>query len=164
MIELLKGLSGVKSLSWSTSTFGVPLDFPLPKFRNLKRLEFKRFSCFGWFLMFEVLQRSCELEHLCIEEAEEFFWKEPQSVPTCVLLKLRSMKFISLKRGECDIKFIEYLLANAKVLKTLTIISEIWPPADEMRLCEQFMKFPSASGCCEIQFVRKWSHFYNKLA
>ncbi|CAI9278923.1 unnamed protein product [Lactuca saligna] len=87
----------------------------------------------------------------------------PKWINEAVKLNLKSMKFISFKRRECDIKLIEYLLANANVLKTLTIISEIWPPPDEMRLCEQFMKFPSALGCCEIQFIRKWSHFYNKL-
>ncbi|KAI3764210.1 hypothetical protein L2E82_14214 [Cichorium intybus] len=158
MIELLKGLSEAKSLSWSTSTIGVPLNIPLPKFNYLKRLEFKGFSCFGWFLMFEVLQRSCALEYLCIEEPEGFCWKEPPSVPGCMLSHLRTMKFISFKKRECDIMFLEYLLANAKVLKILTITSEIWPPSDEMLMCAQLLKFPRASSFCEIRFVKKWSH------
>ncbi|CAI9302008.1 unnamed protein product [Lactuca saligna] len=155
MSELLKGISEAKSLSWSTSNIDlpIPLNSPLPKFLNLKRLELKG-SCSRWLSMFHVLENSCELEHLCIDEPEEFCWIEPQQIPTCMLSNLKTFKFKRCNGRKWDLQFLEYMLGNSEVLKTLTIItSETLSPKKEMWLCAQLLKFPRASRSCEIHFV-----------
>ncbi|KAI3507120.1 hypothetical protein L1887_21910 [Cichorium endivia] len=157
MTELLKGISGAKSLSCSTSRVDVLLNSPMPKFPNLKHLELKG-SCCEWLSMFNVLENSSELEHLSIDEAEESLWIEPHLVPTCLLSKLRTMKFKKCKGKKWDLEFLEYMLGNSEVLKTLTIITcESLRPKKEMLLCAQLLKFPRASRSCEIHFAGNWS-------
>ncbi|KAI3498095.1 hypothetical protein L1887_33841 [Cichorium endivia] len=130
-------------------------NLPLPKFPNLKRLELKG-MCSGWLLAIQFLETSSTLEHLCIEEPSESYWINPQSVPTCMLSKLTTVKITSCKGRECDIRFLEYMLRNAEVLKTLTITCGILRMKDEMALCARLLKFPRASRYCEIHFVGKW--------
>ncbi|KAI3750757.1 hypothetical protein L2E82_21551 [Cichorium intybus] len=146
------------SLSCSTSRVDVLLNSPMPKFPNLKHLELKG-SCCEWLSMFNVLENSSELEHLSIDEPEESLWVEPQLVPTCMLSKLKTMKFRKCKGQKWDLQFLEYMLGNSEVLKTLTIItSESLRPKKEMLLCAELLKFPRASRSCEIHFAGNWSH------
>lgn len=166
-LDLLKGISGAKSISWSASTVDVPLNSSVPKFPNLKHLELKSSFSSGWLSLFQFLESASELEHLCIEEPEESpfmikqkreesCWIEPQSVPTCLLSNLRTMKITRCKGRKCDIKFLKYMLGNAEVLKTLTITCENVPLKEEM--CAELLKFPRASRYCEIHFIGNGSY------
>ncbi|KAI3498099.1 hypothetical protein L1887_33846 [Cichorium endivia] len=99
---------------------------PLPKFPNLKHLELKGSFTSGWLSLFQFLERSSELEHLCIKEHEESHyviqviqqapeescWIEPQSVPTCLLSNLKSMKITGCKGRKCEIQLLEYILGE----------------------------------------------------
>lgn len=158
LVELLKGISGAKSISWSSSTTDVPSNSPLPKFPNLKHLEYKggRFRS-GWPLIPQILESSSELEHLCIEELDKSCWIEPRSVPTCMLTNLKTMELAKCKGKKCDIQFMEFMLGNAEVLKTVTITCKSLRLEDETRFCAQLLKLPRASRYCEIHFVGNWS-------
>ncbi|CAH1416545.1 unnamed protein product [Lactuca virosa] len=155
-VELLKGLSGVKSLSLFTSTFNEFVHSHLPKFLNLKHLELKDSFKSPWILVSQILESSPELEHLCFEEPEDSSWIEPQSVPTCLVSNLKTMKITKCKGRSCDIQFLKYILGNAEVLKTITIIRGSLRMKDEMEMCARLLKFPRASRFCEIHFVGKW--------
>ncbi|KAI3498097.1 hypothetical protein L1887_33843 [Cichorium endivia] len=139
----------------TVSLIHVRKNLSLPKFPNLTRLELKGL-CSGWLLAIQFLETSSTLEHFCIEEPNESYWIEPQRVPTCMLSKLITMKITRCKGRECDIRFLEYMLRNAEVLKTLTITCGILRMKDEMALCARLLKFPRASRYCEIHFVGKW--------
>ncbi|KAI3764208.1 hypothetical protein L2E82_14212 [Cichorium intybus] len=147
-------LPALKTLDITVKT-KVRENLPLPKLPNLKRLELKGF-CSRWLLAIQFLETSSTLEHLCIEEPNESYWIEPQRVPTCMLSKLITMKITRCMGRECDIRFLEYMLRNAEVLKTLTITCGILRMRDEMALCARLLKFPRASRHCEIHFVGKW--------
>ncbi|CAH1416546.1 unnamed protein product [Lactuca virosa] len=161
-VELLKGLSGVKSLSLLTSTLNEFVHSHLPKFPKLKHLELKDSFKSPWILVSQILESSPELEHLCFEEPEDISWIEPQSVPTCMLSHLRTMKITKCKGRKCDIHFLEYILGNSEVLKTITIICGSMRMKDEMEMCARLLKFPRASRFCEIHFVGKWLNSIGK--
>ncbi|KAJ9563550.1 hypothetical protein OSB04_008710 [Centaurea solstitialis] len=146
LVELLKGISGAKSISWSTSTSDVPSNSHLPKFPNLKHLEYKggRFRS-GWPLIPQILENSSELEHLGIEELDECCWIEPRSVPTCMLANLKTIELAKCKGKKCDIQFVEFMLANGAVLKTVTITCEGLRLEEEMRFSAQLLKLQRAS-------------------
>ncbi|KAL7605933.1 hypothetical protein Lser_V15G15589 [Lactuca serriola] len=156
-VERLKGLSGVKSLSLFTSTLNEFVHSHLPKFLNLKHLDLKdSYFKSPWILVTQILESSPELEHLCFEELEDNGWIEPESVPTCMLSHLRTMKITKCKGRKCDIQFLEYILGNSEVLKTITIICGSMRMKDEMEMCARLLKFPRASRFCEIHFFGKW--------
>ncbi|CAI9278928.1 unnamed protein product [Lactuca saligna] len=157
-INLLKGISGAKSLSLFHLSPHVPSDLPLSEFSNLKHLELKVCFNFQWLLVFQVLENSPGLEHLCIEEKKvgDSCWIEPKSVPSCIHSNLRSMKIKNCMGWKCDIQLLEYMLANAEVLTMLTITCESLTMKDELRFCPQLLKLPRASRFCEIHFVGKW--------
>ncbi|KAI3731780.1 hypothetical protein L1987_62969 [Smallanthus sonchifolius] len=62
LVELLKGISGVKSLSIEK----FPYTSALPIFPNMKRLEFTSF--WDHVLILQFLESCPELKHLCIEK------------------------------------------------------------------------------------------------
>ncbi|CAI9261632.1 unnamed protein product [Lactuca saligna] len=132
------------------------LDIHLPKFPNLKHLELKGSFKSPWILVTQILESSPELEHLCFEELEDNSWIEPESVPTCMVSNLRTMKITKCKGRKCDIQFLEYILGNSEVLKTITIICGSMRMKDEMEMYARLLKFPRASRFCGIHFVGKW--------
>lgn len=154
--ELLKGISGATSLSWSSLSVDVPLKLLLLKFSNLNRLELKGSFQSSWLLVFQELESSSKLQHSCFQEPEESCWIEPQLIPPWMLTNLRTMKIIRCKGRDCDIRFIKYMLRNSEVLKTLTITCESLHMKDEMRLCARLLTFPRASRYCRIHFAGKW--------
>ncbi|KAK9074364.1 hypothetical protein SSX86_006962 [Deinandra increscens subsp. villosa] len=145
--ELLKGLSGVKSLSVqhnaSTSL--------LPNFSNMTHLELK--SCWSSIQIFHFLKNSPELEHLYIEKIEYSGWIKPMRVPPCMLAKLTTINLSTCNGQQWEIRFLEYMLGNAKDLKTLTITWENVRFVEEVRLREQLLAVPRASRYCEIIFL-----------
>ncbi|KAI3818442.1 hypothetical protein L1987_12249 [Smallanthus sonchifolius] len=143
-VLFLKGISGVKSLS--VQKFLSTL--PLPIFPNMKHLELKRFWHSG-----KILERCPELEHLCIEKLEEFDWIEPKLVPACMLTSLTTIKFTRCKGQKWEMQFLEYMLGNAEVLKTVTITWENLRMEEEKRLCVELLELPRASRYCEIRFI-----------
>ncbi|PWA50858.1 FBD-like protein [Artemisia annua] len=90
---------------------------------------------------------------VCWTNEPDSCWFKPHLVPTCMLKTLRTMKYENCKLRKDDIKFIEYMLQNAEVLKTLTITYKSERMEEEMRLCAELLKCPRASRYCEIHFV-----------
>ncbi|KAK1412160.1 hypothetical protein QVD17_33173 [Tagetes erecta] len=162
-VELLKGLSGVKSLSFqivnSLFDFEIPFTLSLPVFPNLKHLKLENFWHSEVTLKF--LESSPELKHLCIVQASDYLvkpeysdWIEPKLVPVCLLTNLTTIKFPEFKGKICDIGFLAYLLRNANFLKTVTVTWENSKIEEETRVqCAELLKLPRASGCCEINLI-----------
>ncbi|KAK9074359.1 hypothetical protein SSX86_006957 [Deinandra increscens subsp. villosa] len=159
LVELLKGLSGVKSFSLETicfDYFGELLCLGLPIFTNMKHMELKGFSHSQ--LIPQFLESSPQLKHLCIENfddqpEESLIWIEPEIVPACLITTLTTIKFSKCNGWKCDIQFLEYMLGNAEVLKTVTITWENLNVEEQAQLCAQLLKVPRASRHCEIIFV-----------
>ncbi|KAI7742251.1 hypothetical protein M8C21_033984 [Ambrosia artemisiifolia] len=145
-VEFLKRITGVKSLTTSLSHLYAPFASPLPVFPNLDHLQLKSF-CHSF------LESTPKLKHLCIESCTH--WVEPKLVPECMLSNLTTIKFLHCDGEECDIQLLEYMLRNAKVLKTVSIT---WgymcrEAGKQMQLATQLLKIPRASRHCEIHLL-----------
>ncbi|KAJ0633869.1 putative F-box domain, FBD domain, leucine-rich repeat domain superfamily [Helianthus annuus] len=145
--ELLKGISGVKSLSIKT----MPSNLLLPIFPNMEHLELK--SLWSSTLILEFLENSPKLKHLHINKLAASCWIEPVLVPACMLTNLTTIKFSNCQWWKYDIPFLKYTLGNAKVLKTVTITWED-STVEEGELCVELLKLPRASRNCEIHFLK----------
>ncbi|GJU49497.1 ARID DNA-binding domain-containing protein [Tanacetum coccineum] len=138
--DFLEGISGVKSLYLS---FKYPYwrDSPvvnLPKFPNLKYLKLNGDGGAAWNLIHKFLESSSELEHLSIEK----------SVPTCMLMNLKTMEYDLIKARKCNIDFLKFMLGNSKVLKKLTITCRARKSLKgNERFCARLSGLPKASSC-----------------
>ncbi|KAJ0448990.1 putative F-box domain, FBD domain, leucine-rich repeat domain superfamily [Helianthus annuus] len=146
--ELLKGVSGVKSLSVKRMSSTLHL----PTFLNMKHLELKSFWPSRRILQF--LENSPELKHLYIEKLEGSCWIEPKLVPACMPTNLTTIKFSVYKWSKCDIPFLKYTLGNAEALKTVTITWANSRLEEESELCAELLKLSRASRYCEIHFLK----------
>ncbi|KAJ0448993.1 putative F-box domain, FBD domain, leucine-rich repeat domain superfamily [Helianthus annuus] len=146
--ELLKGISGVKSLSIKT----MPTNLLLPIFPNMEHLELK--SLWSSTLILEFLENSPKLKHLHINKLAASCWIEPVLVPACMLTNLTTIKFSNCQWWKYDIPFLKYTLGNAEVLKTVTITWEDSRVEEEGELCVELLKLPRASRNCEIHFLK----------
>ncbi|GKC49077.1 FBD-like protein [Tanacetum coccineum] len=159
-VELLKGITRAKSVSLDMASFPLP-DTSFLKFPNLKHLELKSGYSFNWLFIFQFLESCPELEQLSIKKEqprgykpEQSCWTEPHSVPTCVLNDLTTIKFENCMGRKDELQFLEYMLGNAQVLKTLTITFNSGLVEEETRLYANFcQKCPRASRYCEIRFL-----------
>ncbi|PWA62518.1 FBD-like protein [Artemisia annua] len=145
--ELLKGIIGVKSLTLIGHT-GLPdapfTNFPnlkhlelaggwLKIFQFLERCseleylsieEVREFQSFDIFRsMFNLfLLHFTNLGSLILsvfkQKTEQSCWIAPHSVPICILNNLATMKFENCIGRKDELQFLEYMLGNAKVLKT----------------------------------------------
>ncbi|CAJ2642829.1 unnamed protein product [Trifolium pratense] len=106
---------------------------------NLTQLELTFFSnnmdniwSGKWKWMLEVLQHSPKLQHLTIHQEiekiknigiSEAYWEDPQIVPQCLSSQLKTFLFRGCRGKNSELQFIEYIMQNSKVLRTMTIHS-----------------------------------------
>ncbi|KAK1412158.1 hypothetical protein QVD17_33171 [Tagetes erecta] len=150
-VELLKGVSGVKSLSIGNLSSILLPTFPIMS-TNMKQLVLQGF----WHPkeVVGVLESCPGLEHLHIQMFAEFDWIEPKLVPGCMLTKLTSIKISNCIWSNHEMKFLEYMLGNAEVLKTVTITWVKSWVKEESQLRAKLLKLPRASKYCQVNFPR----------
>ncbi|CAJ2642828.1 unnamed protein product [Trifolium pratense] len=82
-----------------------------------------------WKWVLEVLQHSPKLQHLTIHQEienigiSEAYWEDPQIVPQCLSSQLKTFLFRGCRCKNSELQFIEYIMQNSKVLRTMTIHS-----------------------------------------
>ncbi|PWA93275.1 FBD-like protein [Artemisia annua] len=154
--DFLKGISGVKSL-YLTFKYQYWRDNPvvyLPKFPNLKYLELKGHAGTALNLIHKFLESSSELEHLYIEKLDGRHWNEPESVPTCMLMNLKTIEYDLIKASKCNIHFLKFMLGNSKVLKKLTVTNRAMKSLKgNERFCARLSGLPKASRDCQLHFI-----------
>ncbi|KAM0050464.1 putative F-box domain, FBD domain, leucine-rich repeat domain superfamily [Helianthus debilis subsp. tardiflorus] len=154
--ELVKGITGVKSLSIRYHSQSNSFTSSPPIFPIMKHLALGDIGHPGHVLQF--LESSPELEQLCIKvhpfrQPEEYSWVEPELVPACMTTNLTTMKFSICKWWKCEIPFLKCMMGNAKVLKTIEINWKNLRSKKEKLLCAEAVKLlPRASRYCEIHF------------
>lgn len=157
--ELLKGISGAKYLSsHMIGPHSHPLNFHLPEFPNVKRLEFKGNAGRVCLLILQILENCSELEHLCINMEVGSFWnEEPQPVPGCLVTNLKTLTVTDVLGNENNIRFLRFMLANLKVLKRLTVMfrNDDVPPSKQKASSRDISMLPRASEECQFHFLRK---------
>ncbi|KAF5757117.1 putative F-box domain, FBD domain, leucine-rich repeat domain superfamily [Helianthus annuus] len=150
--DILNKLSGVQNLSIENFQF----TSPLPIFPNMKQLELTGTWRHGQITQF--LESCPELKILIIDFVDwrDFKKQKPEKsmlIPACMQTNLTTIKFSKCDGDTCDMKFLEYMLGNAQVLKTVTIFAqENLLIEEDPCFCAQVLKIPRASPHCEIRF------------
>ncbi|GKA31027.1 FBD-like protein [Tanacetum coccineum] len=123
-VELLTGISKVKSLSLETGNVGRQGELTL-----------------------QILKCCPELENISIEEVEGVEWNAPaEAIPFCMERNLKTLKFtVTTINGalgyEFDAQLVKYLLAHSEVLNKLTVAFDpMVAKEDEETLCAELMR------------------------
>ncbi|PWA52530.1 FBD-like protein [Artemisia annua] len=160
--EILKGIRRAKCLSLNIGYYSFrfinPSSSSLPEFPNVKQLELIRgFNDRAWWLVPKFLERCPELKHFIIHK-----WygdcpnEEPESVPSCMLANLKTIKVTNTRGSTSVLKFLKFMLANSKFLKTLTVtFHKGLSFKDEGALSQVISRLPRASEDCEFHFEGK---------
>ncbi|GFZ02615.1 LOW protein: F-box/FBD/LRR-like protein [Actinidia rufa] len=156
--KLVNEISGIKFLHLSDLTLEA-IDCShcsLPTFHNLTHLELG-VNINGWQLLPDLLDSSPNLEVLDFVEgflehtADEWnlHCRLPERVPICLSQCLKEIVVREFGRCEDELKLIEYFLSRGKVLKKITINTNIfqsWPSS----ICRRLFVFPKCSKTCQI--------------
>ncbi|PWA71741.1 FBD-like protein [Artemisia annua] len=128
--ELLKVISKAKFLSLTTKCWMSLNDqCQWPEFPNLKRLELQ--GC-----------------------AKAGRWVDPLAIPTCMPMKLKTMRYSKTKGNINDIQFLKFILSNSKALKTLTVECDATLSSEEEKqLLAELSTLYRGSRDCQIHFV-----------
>ncbi|GJS42726.1 probable alpha,alpha-trehalose-phosphate synthase [UDP-forming] 7 [Tanacetum coccineum] len=156
-VELLKVISEAKFLSLTTKFWMSFNDqSQWPKFPNLKRLKLQGCAKAGrsWQLIPQFLERCSVLEYFSVEKPNAGVWVEPLSIPTCMPMKLKTMRYSKTKGDLNDIQFLRFILSNSKALKTLTVDCDATLSSkEEEELLAELSNLDRGSRDCQIHFV-----------
>ncbi|GAU25867.1 hypothetical protein TSUD_164080 [Trifolium subterraneum] len=151
----LKPVYNVSSLWLQIDQVNCHNDF-IPTFNNLTELEFECCSLrYNWKLVVEVLKHCPKLQSLLLNEVmlkERFHrnndnenWVDPDFVPQCLSLHLRTCSFSSCF-GLHGTELAKYILKNAEVLQTMKVRN-----TGQTKIKRQLSSCPRASAICELK-------------
>ncbi|CAI9113546.1 OLC1v1014164C1 [Oldenlandia corymbosa var. corymbosa] len=126
--EIVKACSEVESLNLGDSAMEVlhHLSLPLPIFCNLKRVLLNVVGLAGWSLFGRLLKNAPKLNIVTLDRGSNMldgyfdcFRESAQGIPHCLASSMKVVGISAFKGHEDEIKFIEYILENGKVLEKL---------------------------------------------
>ncbi|XP_017979718.1 PREDICTED: F-box/FBD/LRR-repeat protein At4g00160 [Theobroma cacao] len=159
--KLLRVFSGVKSLSFTVLNWPNELYRDCnPLFVNLVRLELN-VGLKNWNLLLLFLENSHILQFLELtlsEGTQSSFGSRyentvtlPKHVPICFLSSLETVCLRAFEESEHELQLIEYILTNARVLKTMTI-SAYDSLLETFLVDEKLSTIPRCSKTCQLEF------------
>ncbi|WRX29323.1 F-box domain - like 10 [Theobroma cacao] len=159
--KLLRLFSGVKSLSFTVLNWPNELYRDCnPLFVNLVRLELN-VGLKNWNLLLLFLENSHILQFLELtlsEGTQNSFGSRyentvtlPKHVPICFLSSLETVCLRAFEESEHELQLIEYILTNARVLKTMTI-SAYDSLLETFLVDEKLSTIPRCSKTCQLEF------------
>ncbi|XP_021744176.1 F-box/FBD/LRR-repeat protein At5g53840-like [Chenopodium quinoa] len=155
----------VVMMEWQRNIFTYLNVNPPVMFFNLVRLKvtlcgFSLNDCNDFLVS---LQCFPSLEHLWVmvsrSQKEHTNWCAPNVVPSCLISKLKmiSITITGLGRKYCWLKFLRYILGNAKVLQNLNVcLVNNLPERVERKFCRSLFKLPRSSLTCEVVFLGRF--------
>ncbi|WJX79084.1 hypothetical protein P8452_62238 [Trifolium repens] len=131
------------------------------KFQNLTHLELNFTSALfypRWTSLLKMLKLSPRLQNLIIQDSHTTLeatnkecWKNPPTVPECLLAQLKTCNITNYKAEKYDLEFVKYIIENSKVLDTITINSGLFIYTEAKQ--QSFMKLSSCtrgSATCKL--------------
>ncbi|RAL41203.1 hypothetical protein DM860_017752 [Cuscuta australis] len=170
--DLLKGMSIVQKLHLFTEANNDRRSV-LPMFRNMDDLVYVINRDDKFETLLNLLERSPHLRSLrtefCYDDrnysdyqpqleflSEPYHPPEPellQQVPDCLLFHLKIIKIVNFQGYHEEVKLVEYLLKNARVLEKFIISGKSCFLERYLRMHEDLRFLPRASRLCQIEFV-----------
>jgi hypothetical protein len=93
-----------------------------------------------------------------LEDTNGECWKNPPTVPECLLAQLKTCNIKNYKGREYDHGFAKYIIENSKILDTMTIDRGCFLYTEAKQ--QLFMKLSSCtrgSPTCKLLVVNKWT-------
>ncbi|XP_022717105.1 putative FBD-associated F-box protein At3g50710 [Durio zibethinus] len=153
---LIRALYNVKLLSLASYWYfePVPHGYAYPMFHNLVQLEIL-IGLPGWDALSHLLTLSDNLEILLVENNStiDSRWTQPEHVPTCVSSHLTAVSFKVFQGLGSEMQVIEYLLKNAKVLKTMQICTLNMSPDSKSFVLNKLSEFQWGSKTCQVAIL-----------
>ncbi|CAL5359105.1 unnamed protein product [Camellia sinensis] len=159
---LLEAISNVKHLHLKSSTMavlGIANDKNWPMFPNLTHLEFDDVGCKSLRNLLNGVPNLCTMVFTKVplldsfEPLEQFYWFEPQGVPSCLRCTLEEIKVSGIDGLQDELDLIKYFLENARVLENMTIGSRMLSIKEEAEFLRQLVRLPRCSKSCQIELV-----------
>ncbi|KAL7198551.1 hypothetical protein ACSBR2_020941 [Camellia fascicularis] len=154
---LLEAISNVKHLHLKSSTMavlGIANDKNWPVFPNLTHLEFDDVGCKSLPDLLNGVPNLCTMVFTKVplldsfEPLEQFYWLEPQGVPSCLRSTLKEIKVSGIDGLQDELNLIKYFLENASVLEKMTIGYGMLSIKEEAGFLRQLVRLPSLSWIC----------------
>ncbi|CAI9110672.1 OLC1v1010738C1 [Oldenlandia corymbosa var. corymbosa] len=158
---LINGCSEVQSLYFGNLTMEVlhRLSLPLPKFGNLQSLRLQVKKMGAWNTFGRLLEAAPNLETLIIERSDMFdggyerFFSSLEGVPRCLSSSMKKIVIAEFKGLEDEIKLIEYLLRNGKVLQEVIFNCNFNFSADNDSVSRR-LSLALTSTACKIRYPK----------
>ncbi|KAI7993099.1 putative F-box/FBD/LRR-repeat protein [Camellia lanceoleosa] len=159
---LLEAISNVKHLHLKSSTMavlGIANDKSWPVFPNLTHLEFDDVGCKSLPKLLNGVPNLCTMVFTKVplldsfEPLEQFYWLEPQGVPSCLRSTLKEIKVSGIDGLQDELNLIKYFLENASVLEKMTIGYGMLSIKEEAEFLRHLVRLPRCSKSCQIELV-----------
>ncbi|XP_013620025.1 PREDICTED: probable FBD-associated F-box protein At1g32375 isoform X2 [Brassica oleracea var. oleracea] len=155
--KMLTSLSSVKELELClTSSKEYPVGIV---FHNLVHLTICTCETEWLNLLLCVLKDSPKLQGLRIEQyhnirtgEQRSCWKEPSSVPGCVLTSLETLEWVKYEGTEEEKEAAAFIFRNARFLKKATISSSSTDPVKKLEMLKGLSFLSRCSSSCHLTF------------
>ncbi|XP_033139821.1 probable FBD-associated F-box protein At1g32375 [Brassica rapa] len=155
--KMLSSLSSVKQLELClTSSKEYPVGIV---FHNLAHLMICTCETEWLNLLLCVLKDSPKLQGLRIEQYHNIrtgeqrpCWKEPSSVPGCVLTSLETLEWVKYEGTEDEKEAAAFIFRNARFLKKATISSSSTDPVKKLEMLKGLSFLSRCSSSCHLTF------------
>ncbi|CDY41818.1 hypothetical protein HID58_046177 [Brassica napus] len=155
--KMLSSLSSVKELELClTSSKEYPVGIV---FHNLVHLTICSCETEWLNLLLCVLKDSPKLQGLRIEQYHNIrtgeqrpCWKEPSSVPGCVLTSLETLEWVKYEGTEEEKEAAAFIFRNARFLKKATISSSSTDPVKKLEMLKGLSFLSRCSSSCHLTF------------
>ncbi|GJY59625.1 FBD-like protein [Tanacetum coccineum] len=161
-VELLKGLSKVRNLTLDvTNMTEDAFNIHFPKFPHVKKLVIVGCYPFNLPKIPQILERFCQLEHLCVKKEYESRWRRPESFPALTFKNIVTVKYTDTTKWLAHfeaVKLLKLILKNIVDLKKMIVRynSEIGDHnLQPQYLDAELSKFPRASRNCQIHLQQQ---------
>ena len=94
------------------------------------------------------------------EQSSLLGWAPTPCVPNCIISHLASIQFKGFQGSPDEVSFVEYVLQNGLVLKTMIIAGISLDLNKKYEILKKLSDLPRASGMCRLKFDWTVSPYY----
>ncbi|KAJ1382092.1 Leucine-rich repeat 2 [Sesbania bispinosa] len=133
----------------------------IPSFSNLTHMELifelddDEESYIDWNWVLTILKQCPKLQIFVLELhpiSVDLDWPYPDFIPECLSSKLRECSIENYAGTECQLLFVEYILHNSNVLRSMTICSNDYSSKDPLEMFKELSLCPRSSATCKLSF------------
>ncbi|XP_062014497.1 F-box/LRR-repeat protein At3g26922-like [Rosa rugosa] len=160
LAELLSQRTNVNHLSLEIHDHCLQAWYHPFDFGNVNQMKLVLHDCYYWEVLAVLLTKSPKLVDLALEHRikshDEYSlpqWKQPESVPACLLRNLCTITIKGFRGHQVEMDVAQYMLKNGHVLNNMTIYTGHLCKK-EKELYKKFLMFERRSMSCKVEFIK----------